>query len=106
MEIVLHVENVDAFRKLKEKLLADETVNRASVVFKDAKLYSQKAGNLIVISGTEDRLKAALDIAKAEKTADGKPATAELKGKEKEEILRKLKEEEDRAIEGMGGIFG
>ena len=106
MDVVLHVENGDAYKKLKDKLLADETVNRASMVFKDAKLYTQKAGNLIILSGTEDRLKAALAIAKAEKTQDGKPAAAELEGKEKEEILRKLKEEEDKAIEGFGGIFG
>jgi len=106
MDVVLHVENVEAFRKMKDRLLADETVNRASIVFKDAKMYTQKAGNLIVISGTEDRLKAALAIARAEKTVDGKPAAAELEAGEKEEILRKLKEEEDRAIEGMGGIFG
>lgn len=106
MDVALHIENVDAYKKLKDKLLADETVNRASIVFKDAKLYTQKAGSLIVVSGTEDRLKAALDIAKAEKTSDGKPAARELEGREKEEILRKLKEEEDRAIEGMGGIFG
>ena len=106
MELVLHVEDGHAFRKLKDKMLADETVNRASIVFKDAKLYMQKAGNLIVVSGTEDKLKAADAIAKAEKTADGKHAAAELDGKEKEEVLRKLKEEEDRAIEGMGGIFG
>ena len=106
MDVVLHIENVDAYRKLKEKLLADETVNRASMVFKDAKLYTQKPGNLIVISGTEDRLKAAMKIAEAEKLADGKPAAVETDGKEKEEVLKKLKEEEDRAIEGMGGIFG
>jgi hypothetical protein len=106
MGMVLHVEDGQAFRKLKDKLLADETVNRASMTFKDAKLYTEKAGNLIIIDGTEDRLKAAAAIAKVEKTADGKPAAVELEGKEKEEILAKLKEEEDRAIEGMGGIFG
>lgn len=106
MELVLHVEDGQAFRKLKDKMLADETVNRAGIVFKDAKMYTSKAGNLIVVSGTEDKLKAAAAIAKAEKTADGKQAAAELEGKEKEEVLRKLKEEEDRAIEGMGGIFG
>ena len=106
MDIVLHVENGEAFRKIKDKMLADETVNRASIVFKDAKMYTQKAGSLIVISGTEDKLKAAAAIADAEKLPDGKPAAVELEAGEKEEILRKLKEEEDRAIEGMGGIFG
>ncbi|MCX6820505.1 MAG: hypothetical protein NT016_00935 [Candidatus Aenigmarchaeota archaeon] len=106
MEMVLHVEDGQAFRKIKDTMLADETVNRASITFKDAKMYTQKAGNLIIVSGTDDRLKAAAAIAKAEKTADGKPVAAELEGKEKEEVLRKLKEEEDRAIEGMGGIFG
>jgi cell division septum initiation protein DivIVA len=104
--MVLHVEDGQAFRRLKDRLLSDETVNRASIVFKDARAYAQKVGNLIVVSGTEDRLKAAAAIARTEKTADGKPAAAELAGKEKKEILAKLKEEEDRAIEGMGGIFG
>ena len=106
MELIMHIEDGQALRKLKDKLLADETVNRASITFKDAKMYTQKTGGLIIMSGTEDRLKAALSIAAGEKLQDGKPAASELKGQEKAEILAKLKEEEDRAIEGMGGIFG
>lgn len=102
MEVLLYAEG-DNYRKLKDMLLADETVNRASIVFKEAKQFGKEGGYLCIVTGTEDRCKRAVELAKGKE--DSKLAT-EVVGKEKEEILKKIKEEEDKAIEGFGGIFG
>jgi len=102
MEVVLQVEGKD-FTKFKEKLLADEIVNRASIVFKDAKQFDKESGYLCIISGTEERCGRAKELAKDE---EGNELATEIAGEEKEEILKKIKEEEDKAIEGFGGIFG
>ena len=102
MEVILHTEGKN-YRKLKEKLLADETVNRASIVFKDAKQFGKESGYLCIISGTGDRCERAKELAKDE---EGNELATEISGEEKEEILKKIKEEEDKAIEGFGDIFG
>jgi enoyl-[acyl-carrier-protein] reductase (NADH) len=102
MEVILHVAG-NNYAKLKEKLLADEIVNRASIVFKDAKQFDKEGGYLCIVTGTEERCKRALELTKDE---EGKELATEISGEEKEEILKKIKEEEDKAIEGFGGIFG
>jgi len=102
MEIVLHVEG-KGFTNFKEKLLRDEIVNRASIVFKDAKQFGKDSGYFCIISGSEDRCKRAIELAKDE---DGNELAKEIVEEEKEEILKKIKEEENKAIEGFGGIFG
>jgi enoyl-[acyl-carrier-protein] reductase (NADH) len=102
MEIILHVAG-NSYAKLKEKMLADEIVNRASIVFKDAKQFDKEGGYLFIVTGTEERCKRALELTKDE---EGNELATEISGKEKEKILKKIKEEEDKAIEGFGGIFG
>jgi len=114
MEVILHTDG-NNYKKIKEKLLSDEIVNRASIVFKEATQFGKESGYLCVVTGDEERCKRALELAKGEveekeKTSMPVETTAELAeeitGKEKEEILKKIKEEEDKAIEGFGGIFG
>ena len=102
MELVLHVDSIN-FTKFKEKLLTDEIVNRASIIFKDAKQFEKGSGYFCIVTGTEDRCKKALELAKGE---DGKELAKEVSGKEKEKILKTIKEEENKAIEGFGSIFG
>ena len=102
MDVILHAEGKN-YRKLKEKLLADEIVNRASIVFKDAKQFDKESGYLCIVGGTEDRCERAKELAKDE---EGNELATEISGEEKEEILKKVKEEEDKAIEGFGDIFG
>ena len=101
MEVVLHVEG-DKYIKLKEKLLKDEIVNRASIVFKDAKQFGKDSGYLCIVIGTDDRCERAKELAKDE---EGNELAAEVTSEEKEEILKKIKEEENKAIEGFGSIF-
>lgn len=102
MEIVLHIVG-NNYIKLKEKLLTDEIVNRASIVFKDAKQFGKDSGYFCILSGTEDRCKRAIELTKDE---DGNELAKEIGGEEKEKILKKIKEEEDKAIEGFGSILG
>ncbi len=102
MEIVLHVKGKE-FTNFKEKLLGDEIVNRASIVFKDAKQFGKDSGYFCILSGTEDRCKRAIKLTKDE---DGNELAKEIVGEEKEKILKKIKEEEDKAIEGFGNILG
>lgn len=105
MEMVLSMETKD-YQKVKDMLLKDDIVSRASIIFKEAKILD-KEGYYCYMSGLEDQCKRALELIK---TKDDKGNVTELAkevtGKEKEELIKKIKEEESKAMEGFGGIFG
>ncbi len=102
MEIILHAEG-NNYKKLKEMLLADEIVNRASIVFKDAKQFGRESGYFCIVKGDEERCKHAVKLAKGEGNEE---LAKEVSDDEKEDILKRMKEEEDKAIEGFGNILG
>lgn len=102
MELILHVDGSN-YKKLQESLLADEIVNRASIIFKDAKQFGKEKGYFCIVSGTEERIEQAKTLIK---DGEGNDIAVEIVDAEKEEILKRIKEEEDKAIEGFGGIFG
>ncbi len=86
-------------QKVKDALLKDDAVSRASITFKEASAYGGKAGNYYCyMSGLEEQCKRALEMAK--------DSAKELKGKEKEDFVKKIKDEEQKASEAFGGIFG
>ncbi len=96
MELVLYVAS-DKLEELKKKLLQDEEVSRASITFKEAKsLGYDKDGYFCYISGTEEVVKKAKELATNLATQE----------ENQEEVIKKIKEEEEKAIEGFGGIFG
>lgn len=97
MEIVLLIETKD-LQKTKDLLLKDDLVSRASIVFKEAKSYGGKEGYYSYISGTEEQCKKALELTKT--------LAKEVKSKEKNSFINKVKEESDKASEAFGGIFG
>jgi len=101
MELVLLIKSED-YPKLKDILLKDDIVSRASIQFKDGKEFG-KEGYVCYMSGLEEQCKKALELIKDE---NGKILAEEIKGKDKENIINKFKEEEDKAMEGFGGIFG
>jgi hypothetical protein len=105
MEVVLHATEGN-YTKLKERFLLDETVNRASMTFKDAAQYGLKGGYVLIVNGTDERCKKALELAKDKVDGNDMELAIEVVGKEKEEILRRIKEEEEKAAEGFGSIFG
>ena len=93
------------YRKLKEIFLADEEINRASISSKEATQFGFDSGYVILVEGDEKRTNKAIEIAIKEEE-NKKPYAKEIKGEKKEEILKQIKSEEDKAIEGFGGIFG
>lgn len=94
MEILLQIET-ENYSKVREILFKDDLVSRASLIFKDSKAFDKK-GYFCYISGTEDQCKKALEITK--------DLAKEIK--DKKEIINKIKKEENRAQEGLGGILG
>ena len=83
--------------KLKEALHKDDFVSRASIMFREGSLIGKK-DYFCLISGTEEQCKKALEISKdLAKEADKKDA---------HEFISKIREEEQKAAEGLGGIFG
>jgi hypothetical protein len=106
MEIVLQIKPAN-LSKVKDLLLKDETVNRASITFKEGKSFDVE-GYVCYISGTDERCQRALEIVKV-KDEEGNitEILAEEVEKDKaEEIIKKIKEEEDKAIEGFGSFLG
>jgi alpha-D-ribose 1-methylphosphonate 5-triphosphate synthase subunit PhnG len=97
METLLLIESKN-LQKGKDLLLKDDVVSRASIMWKEAKAFGFSQGYYCYISGTEEQVKRAVELAKE--------LLKEVKEKEKEKVIRKIKEEQDRALEGMGGIFG
>lgn len=97
MEVVISIE-MKNLQKVKEILLKDDVVSRTSIVFKDAKDLTGKEGYYCYISGLDEQCKRALELAK--------DLVKEVKDKERDEVISKIKGEEEKAMEGFGGIFG
>jgi nitrogen regulatory protein PII len=96
MEIVLKIKK-ENLQKVKDLLLKDDTVSRASVTFKESKGLGFKGNEYFCyISGLEEACNKAKELTKD---------SAETVSK-KEEIIKKIKEEEESAMSGFGSIFG
>jgi hypothetical protein len=95
MELLLMIETKN-YSKVRECLLKDDIVSRTSLIFKDAKMFGGE-GYLCYVSGTDDQCKKVLELTK--------DLAKEIKDRKKEEIINKIKEEEDKANIAFGGIF-
>lgn len=84
-------------KELEEKLKKDDLVSGASIKVRDASIVN-KDGVYFYLEGTEDKIKKAKELAK--------DLGEEVLGEEKEKVVKILKEEEERAIEGFGAILG
>jgi hypothetical protein len=84
-------------KELDEKLKKDDLVSGASIKVRDASIVN-KDGVYFYLEGTEDKIKKAKELAKN--------LAEEVLGEEKEKVVKTLKEEEERAIEGFGAILG
>jgi hypothetical protein len=94
--ILIFVEKAN-FEKLKEILMKDELVSRASISYKSASEFG-KEGYYFLISGNEEQCKKAKGLSK--------DLGIEISGEEKERVIKKFKEEEEKALEGFGSILG
>jgi hypothetical protein len=105
MEIVLQIKSAN-LNKVKDLLLKDEIVNRASITFKEGKDFGVE-GYVCYISGTDERCQRALEIVKVKDEEGNVTELAkEVESGKAEEIIKKIKEEEDKAIEGFGSFLG
>lgn len=96
MELVLQVESKN-MSKLKEVLNKDDSVSRASITFREGSMIG-KEGYFCLIQGTDDQCKKAIELSKdLAKEADKKDA---------QNLIAKIREEEEKASAGMGSIFG
>lgn len=96
MEIVFQVASAN-MSKLREALSKDDLVSRASITFRDGSIIGKK-DYFCIVSGTDEQCKRAAEISKdLAKEADEKDA---------HDFVSKIREEEEKAAEGLGGIFG
>jgi hypothetical protein len=96
MEVVLKFEAKN-LQKIKDILLKDDIASRASITFKEGSFVNLE-GYFCYFSGTDDQVKRAKEIVKE--------VAKEAEQKDRDKVIRKIKEEETKATEGLGGIFG
>jgi len=98
MEVVLKIEKQN-LQKIKDVLLKDEIVSKASVMFKESKSLGFDGDYYYCyISGLDEACDKAKQLTKdLAKVVDEKNA---------KEIIEKIKEEEESAMTGFGNIFG
>jgi len=96
MEIVFKIKK-ENLQKVKDVLLKDETVSKASIVFKESKgLGFDEDKYFCYISGLEEACSKAKELLKD---------LGEIVEK-KDEVIERIKNEEESAMTGFGNIFG
>jgi hypothetical protein len=83
--------------KLKEVLNKDDSVSRASITFREGSMIG-KEGYFCLIQGNEEQRKKAIELSK--------DLAKEADKKDSENLIAKIREEEEKASAGMGSIFG
>ena len=96
MELLLLIETKN-YSKVRDCLLKDDTVSRASLTFKDAKVFGNEDGYYCYASGTEEQCKKILELTK--------DLVKEIKDRKKRKVINKIREEEEKANVAFGGIF-
>lgn len=98
MEILFKIQSKD-IQKAKDAIYKDEIVSKASIVFKDAKALGLKESYFYCyVYGLEEACKRSKEIMK--------DLGSIISSKDKDKIIRLIKEEEETAIKGFGNIFG
>ena len=96
MEVIFEIEKSNV-QKVKDSLLKDEIVNRASIMFKEGNALGLENKYYCYVSGVEEACERSKELMKE--------LGKEVDEKTKEEILEKIKQEENQAMQGFGGIF-
>ena len=98
MEIIFKIEKQN-LQKVKDALLKDETVSKASIIFKESNSLGLEGKHYYCyISGLDETCKKAKELTKN--------LAEVVKGKDANEIIKKIKSEEESAMTGFGSIFG
>ncbi len=98
MDWIILVKGVNA-KKAEEILKKDDVTSRLGITIRDAKMLDlSKDGSIFLIDGADEGVHRAKELIKdfVEKADE----------KELLKARHKIKEEQDRAAEGFGGIFG
>lgn len=97
MRVVFYVEKAN--RQKVEETIGKDPVGRQSVYVRDAvSLGIKKDGTYVYIDGTDEAVALAREWLKGLAT--------ELPADERDEIVKKIEEQEASVFEGVGGIFG
>ncbi|MFH8080978.1 MAG: hypothetical protein QXO84_03830 [Candidatus Aenigmatarchaeota archaeon] len=96
MEILLKI--TKNFEENKKRLLSDELVSRGSIIFRDSESIDME-GNFYycLIEGTEEIIQKVKELTNEDINI--------IEGKEKKEVIERIKEDEAKAEEGLGFIF-
>ena len=87
------------YSKAKNLAYEDDLVSRQSINFRESKaLGMKKEGYYLEINGSEDAIKRLTEILK--------DLGKQVDKKEREEVLKKISEQEESAAQGFGSIFG
>jgi uncharacterized protein YdbL (DUF1318 family) len=98
MEIVLKIKKQN-LQKVKDLLLKDDLISRASVMFKEAKSLGLIGDDYYCyISGVNEACNKAKKLIK--------DLSESIKKEEEKKIIDKIKQEEESAMTGFGSIFG
>ncbi len=92
MELIFRIEN-ENYKKVRELLLKDEIASKASLTFREGNEFGVE-GYVCLVSGPEEYCKRVKELIKDFAT--------EI---EDEEIIKKIREKEKVAIEGLGNLF-
>ena len=98
MEWIIFIKRENV-RKAEEKLRTDfDVAAKQSIAIRDAKSLGLKGeGSFFLINGTDDGVKKCQELIKE--------FVEKIDGNELKIAEKKIKEEEEKAAEGMGGIF-
>lgn len=98
MEVVFKIKKQD-LEKVKNVLLKDELISKASIVFKESKSLGLKENDYYCyISGLDESCKKAKELMK--------DLGELLTKKDMGEVISRIKSEEESAMSGFGSIFG
>jgi hypothetical protein len=87
------------YSKAKNLVYGDDLVSRQSINFRESKaLGMKKDGYYLEIDGSEESVERLNEILKG--------VGKEVEKKEREEVLKKISEQEESAAQGFGSIFG
>ena len=89
----------EKYSKAKNLVYGDDLLSRQSINFRESKaLGMKKEGYYLEIDGSEEAIKKLAEILK--------DLGKEVDKKEREEVLKKISEQEESAAQGFGSIFG
>ncbi|QQG39652.1 MAG: hypothetical protein HYS81_04760 [Candidatus Aenigmatarchaeota archaeon] len=93
---VWELTNVDKARNVLG--IGTESIERQTIIFKDATQFGYEKGQVLLIDGADGACALARELLTG--------LVEEVTGAKKDEIIKKIYDEEQKAFEGFGGIFG